>query len=220
MNQCLFSLLSCCGETGLLRSHIHEWGSCTWKPGEVESTWMDRLLSPALGTLAFLWHKFPWKRCLSLVLEFEPWKLNLQAQTRHFWWNKQIHNVITKIISSWNHISQDSESCWWANTQTRWEPFSWRALIQRVDQTVDRQTQGCDLIFKGPLQTLLICRPKRLIRQGSDAQSCKRSGSSATSRIPHTHLVRLKPELITSVNCVHHDSYPTDASLPPCHCGK
>lgn len=106
------------------------------------------------------------------------------------------------------------------HTLARWEPFRWRAPIQRVDQTVDRQTQGCDLVFKGPLQTLLICRPKRLIRQGSDAQSCKRSGSSATSRIPHTHLVRLEPELITSVNCVHHDSYPTDASLPPCHCGK
>lgn len=55
---------------------------------------------------------------------------------------------------------------------TRWELFIWSALIQRLDQTVDRQTQGCDLIFKGPLQTLLICRPKRLIRQGSELQTC------------------------------------------------
>lgn len=65
------------------------------------------------------------------------------------------------------------------------ELFSWSAVIQRVDHTVDRQTQACNLIFKGPLQTLLICRAKRLIRQGSERQTC--GVVTATSRTSHTY---------------------------------
>lgn len=70
------------------------------------------------------------------------------------------------------------------------ELFSWSAVIQHVDHTVDRQTQACNLIFKGPLQTLLICGAKRLIRQGSERQTC--SVVTATSRTSHTYLIKLK----------------------------
>lgn len=47
-------------------------------------------------------------------------------------------------------------------------PYSWQT------------TQVCNRIFKGPLQTLLICRPKRLIRQGSERQT----GGVVNARAP------------------------------------
>lgn len=119
-----------------------------------------------------------WIRTMKLQLPGRNTTLLKQANPQRY--HKDYFWLKSHLTRLWNLLMSK-------HALTRWESFRWRALIQCVDQTVDRQTQGCDLIFKGPLQTLLICRPKRLIRQGSDAQPCKRSGSSATSRIPHTH---------------------------------